>query len=243
MRLQKLDIFRGIAILLMIIFHINYSLLNIFNIDALNFSKIFWFIEGRISALLFIFIAWISFLLAEKKYWNKIIKKYIKVIALLSWISLLISLSTFLFFTEQYIRFWIIHFFALSFLLMLLFRLFKYYNFLFWIIFIIYWFYFIPVIESKYFYFLWFTYNWFSSAYYYPILPYLWIILLWYSLGLLLYNKNKLDIFKLKPYSNKFILKKIFIILNNFFEYMWKKSLIIYLIHQPIIIFIIYLFV
>jgi len=243
MRLQKLDIFRGVAILLMVVFHINYSLLNIFNIDALNFSELFWFIEGRISALLFIFIAWISFLLAEKKYWNKIIKKYFKVVFILWIIAWLISLSTFLFFPEQYIRFGIIHFFALSFLLMLLFRIFNYYNLLFWIIFIIYWFYFIPVIDNQYLYFLWFMYNWFHSADYYPILPYFWIMLLWYSSGLCLYNKNKLNIFKLKPYSNKFIFKKVFIILNNFFEYIWKKSLIIYLIHQPIIIFIIYLFV
>ena len=83
MRLEKLDVFRAIAIVLMVIFHVNYSLVYIFNIDILNFSKIFWFIEGKISAFLFIFIAGFSFFLAEKKYKNKIIKKYFKVITLL----------------------------------------------------------------------------------------------------------------------------------------------------------------
>lgn len=44
MRLEKLDIFRGIAIVLMVLFHLNYSLVYIFGIETLNFSTIFWYI-------------------------------------------------------------------------------------------------------------------------------------------------------------------------------------------------------
>lgn len=128
MRLEKLDILRGIAILLMVVFHLNFSLVNIFNVEILNISESLWFYIWKISALLFIFVSWISFFLAEQKYKNKIILKYLKVSAILWIIALLISLSTYIFFPDLYIRFWIIHFFALSFLLMLFFRKFKYFN-------------------------------------------------------------------------------------------------------------------
>lgn len=59
--------FRGVAILLMVLFHINYSLVNIFGIEFFNFSELFWYIVGKISAIGFIFIAGISFFLAGEK--------------------------------------------------------------------------------------------------------------------------------------------------------------------------------
>lgn len=78
MRFQRLDILRGIAIVLMVLFHLNYSLVNIFGIEFLNFSEIFWYILGKISAIGFITIAGISFFLAEKKYGKDLWKKYWK---------------------------------------------------------------------------------------------------------------------------------------------------------------------
>jgi uncharacterized membrane protein len=171
--------------------------------------------------------------LAEQKYEKNIIKKYIKISIILWVISSLISFFTFLFFPEQYIRFGILHFFSVSFLLMLMFSRFKYYNFLLWTIFIIYWIFFISIIQSKYFYFLWFTYPWFSSADFFPIFPYFWVMLLGYSFSLFLRDKNKLDIFKLRFKKNVFY---------SLLEYFWKKSLIIYIIHQPIIFLVLYFF-
>lgn len=233
MRLEKLDILRWIAIVLMVIFHINYSLLYIFNNNILNFSTSFWFIIWKISVILFIFIAGISFFLAEKKYWDKIIAKYIKISLLLWWIAWMISLFTYTFFIEQFIRFWIIHFFALSFLLILIFRKFEYYNILFWFIIIVYGIFFIPIIENKHLYWLWFEYIWFKSADYYPIFPYFWIMLLWYAFSMYLDKIDKLSIFKLNSWKNTFY---------KTLEYLWKKSLIIYLIHQPIIIWFLYIY-
>ena len=232
MRFNKLDLFRWIAIILMIIFHINYSLVNIFWIHYINKYPNVWFIVWKIAAILFIFIAWISFYLALQKYKEKIYFKYFKVIFLLAIIASLISFFTYILINKQYIKFWIIHFFALSFFLLLFFYRFKYYNILFWLIFIIYWIFFIPIIQNKYFYFLWFIYNWFKSADYYPIFPYFWIMLFWYSFALYLSDNWKLNILQSKNKQNIF---------DRILEYFWKNSLIIYLIHVPIIILIIYL--
>lgn len=234
MRLEKLDILRGLSILLMVIFHLNYSLVNFFGIQIMNFSEIFWLIIWKLSAIWFIIISWISFFLAEKKYWNKILKKYLKVSFVLWILALIISLSTFLLVPEQYIRFWIIHFFAMSFLLMLAFRYLKYYNLLFSVLIIIFWFYFTSVFQSELLYFLWFTYPWFKSADFYPILPYFWFMLIWYVLALFLWDKNKLDLLKLKSKE---------IVINTFLTYIWNKSLIIYIVHQPIIIGFIYIII
>jgi len=78
MRLQRLDILRGTAIVLMVVFHLNYSLVNIFGIESLNFSELLWYILGKIAALGFMTIAGISFSLAEKKYGKNIWEKYWK---------------------------------------------------------------------------------------------------------------------------------------------------------------------
>ena len=234
MRYEKIDILRWIAIFLMILFHFNYSLLNIFEIDLLNFSNNFWYYLWKISAFLFIFLFWFSFFLAENKYWKNIYKKYLNFSLLLWWISLFISFITFYFLKSQFIAFWILHFFALSSLLILLFKYFKYYNLLIWILIIFYWFFFIPIVDFKYLFFLWYIYPWFHSADFYPVFPYFWIVLIWYFSALLLNNFDKLSILKIESDNNY---------LNLFFQYLWKKSLIIYLIHQPIIIFLIYILV
>ncbi len=232
MRYEKLDIFRWIAILLMIIFHINYSLSDIFSIDFLNFSEIFRFLLWKIWVLLFISISWISFFLAEKKYWNKIYKKYLKYSIFLWIISFFLTLFTYIFFKEQFIVFGILHFFALSFLLILFFRKLKYWNFLLGIIIILIPVFFTMETNLHYLFFLWFTYPSFYSADFYPIIPYFWVFLLSYSSSIFIDKKQVL--WKIFWWKHTWII-------NNFFKFMWKNSLIIYLIHQPIIIFIIYL--
>jgi len=115
----------------MVLFHFNYSLVNIFGIEILNFSEIFWYILGKIAAIGFISIAGMSFFLAGQKYGKKVKEKYWKYSIVLALLSGVISLGTYIFFPEEYIRFGILHFFALSFFLLPFFARFRYWNILF----------------------------------------------------------------------------------------------------------------
>ena len=227
MRYEKIDILRGWAIVLMILFHLNYSLVHIFSIEILNFSEIFWYILWRVSVLGFMAIAWISYFLAEKKYGKDTFKKYWKYSCILAFLAASISFTTYFSFPQQYIKFWILHFFAVSFFLLPFFSIFKYTNILIWISIIMYGIFFIPVIENKYFFFLWLRDLWFTSADYYPLIPYFGVLLLAYSAWLLLDKYWKFNIFHKTNKIN---------ILESILIYIGKRSLIIYIIHQPIIV-------
>lgn len=216
----------------MVLFHLNYSLVYIFWIDFLNFSNIFWFILWKIAALTFIFVAWLSFFFASIKYKETIYKKYFQYSFKLFWIAFLITFFTYFFFPSQFIVFWIIHFFALAFICMLFFQRFWYINILFWLLFIG-----LGLSDFKMnnhiLFFLWFPYHWFHSADYYPLIPYFWYMLLGYSFWKYLFAIKKLEFLKIKKQST----------ISRFFAYAWKKSLFIYLVHQPIIVACIYLLI
>jgi uncharacterized membrane protein len=232
MRYEKLDILRGIAIVLMVLFHLNYILVHIFWIDSLNFSSIFWLFIGKIWALLFIIISGISFFLAEKKYDNKIVKKYLKYAFFLWIISLCISFFTYFFLPSQIILFGILHFFSLSFLLILFFRRLRYFNFLFGICIMVFPLFFSMRTSLHYLFFLGFLPSWFYSADFYPIFPYFWVFLFSYASAIFLSKKEFLETIFWWKYRWKII---------SFLKFIWKNSLLIYLIHPPLIIGIIYL--
>lgn len=232
MRYDKLDILRWTAIVFMIIFHINYSLSKIFWINTLNFSDFFWFIIWKIWVILFIIISWISFFLAEKKYRDKINKKYLKYSIFLWVIAIFITLITYFFIPSQIILFGIIHFFSISFLLIVFLRKLRYFNLIIWTIITILPFFINMKTKYSYLSFLWFIKPPFYSSDFYPLIPYFWFFLISYSLSIFL--------------DKTWLLKKIFWWnYNGYFwkwlKYFWKNSLTIYLIHQPIIITIIYI--
>jgi uncharacterized membrane protein len=232
MRLQKLDILRWFAISLMMLFHLNYSLVEIFHITLLNSYPFFWYLLWKASAILFITIAWLSFALAEKKYWDAVVQKYVKEIFKLLCIALCINIITYFIIPSELIVFWIIHFFTLSFALLLLIYKLKYFNLILGIMCLIIGYNFTKTVTTEYIFFLWFIYPGFYSADFYPLFPYFWYMIFGYIGGLLLYDIKKMHLLHGERRD----------VLSRVLSFTWKNSLLLYIIHQPIIIWIIFLY-
>jgi len=233
MRYQYIDILRGLCILLMVLFHLNYSLVHIFGLDILNFSEIFWYILGKFSALWFMSIAGISYFLASQKYSTQELQaKYLKYAGVLGIIALGITLWTYVFIPQQLIVFGILHFFAFSFFLLPYITRTYLRTSLSLLVIVL-----ISVIsekqvENEYLFPFWFYSESFISADYYPLFPYILWILWWYIFAATLKKYDILIYFHLR--RNLVSPEKIL-------SHIWKNSLVIYLIHQPIIIFFIWL--
>lgn len=219
-RIFEIDFFRGLAILFMVYFHIIYDLNEFLDFNV-SYSHGFNFFIGKISAILFMLICGISSSFSKNNF-----KRGSIVLSL----GLLITLITYLFQSDQIIMFGILHFLGFC---MLLFPVLNKLSVKILIILSIvllitgmiiknYYF------EIEYLFFIGIRTKLFFSSDYYPILPWISIFILGIILGKTIYtNKSS--------------------VLNNNIKYNYickigKHSLIIYLLHQPIIILIINLF-
>ncbi len=218
-RIWEIELLRAIAIILMVIFHIVFDLNQFVDID-INYQSGFWYWEGKISALIFIFLAGISSGFSKNN-----VKRGIKVLAF----AMVITFVTYFIFKEQYIRFGILHFLGIS---MILFPLLKRMNA---------WFLFISAVvialaaiplddtlaDTSLLLPFGVMYEGFSTVDYYPLSPYLSVFIL----GILAY--------KLYYYKKQSLFK--FSYQNEHISMISKNSLAIYLIHQPVIIASIFL--
>lgn len=229
MRYPLIDILRGVAICGMLIFHIHFDIQNFFTYSSAWIS-IFWEILWKLSAFLFITIAGFSFAYAYKKYSASIVSKYIKYALKLWLIALCISFVTYMLSPEVAVWFGILHFFSIAFLLLLLLKdLYRFNMFL--IVLIGCLLYIFPIdSQSKTLFLLWLG-EWYSSGDYYPLFPYFWVLLFGYISGQYFLKKNLSHYLELNT-SNT---------ISRGFEYIGKHSLFIYIVHQPVILGVLYL--
>lgn len=98
-RIWEIDFFRGIALLLMVVFHLIVDLTDFWGYN-LNYMDGFWYYEGKLSAIMFMAIAGVSSTLS--------IYQFRKGVVVFTW-GLLITLVTYLYNPQTYIRFGILH--------------------------------------------------------------------------------------------------------------------------------------
>ncbi|MBU1681220.1 DUF1624 domain-containing protein [Candidatus Micrarchaeota archaeon] len=214
-RRMDIDAFRGVAIVLMIIFHLTFDL-EFLRIVHFNFEDLWLVLFQRVVGTMFLLLVGISLILSEKKN-NEGYKRHLKRAVKLGAVALLISIATWIVAPTDFIKFGVIHCIAVSTLMAPLFFRFKWLNLILGIILIITG---ISVHYTEIDYLFWL--GWITHTYtaldHYPLIPWFGVVLIGLFLG------KVMPEFKVK---NK---------LTESLTYLGRNSLLIYVIHQPLII-------
>jgi uncharacterized membrane protein len=238
-RFWEVDSLRGLAVILMITYHFLFDLtfFGVFYVDV--YSGFLW-IFARITASTFIFLMGVSLTLSNARAEQSgefihggLFKKYLKRGLKIFSLGLFITIITWIFIPAEFIIFGVLHFIGISIILAYPFIKRKYTNLILGISIII-----IGIYLGTYtFNFSWlmwlgFIPNTLQTVDYFPLLPWFGLVLLGLFFGSLLY-KNYQRQFRIPDLSRTYVVR--------FFSFLGRNSLIIYLIHQPILIIVLYL--
>ncbi len=234
-RFWEIDFLRGIAVVLMIIFNYAFALryLRIYAFDA---NWLFWWLFPRLIAGIFIFLVGVSLSVSYSrrkryKYGIDLYKKYIFRGAGIFLLGLIITAVTWYLFPNAAIFFGILHFIGLSIILSPIFIRFNYENIIFAALFILVGIYFSTfAVDVHSLLWLGLIPENFYTFDYFPIFPWFGIILFGIFFGGKLYKNGKRN-FRIRKQPSKFFLPC----------FLGRHSLIIYFLHQPLLIAVLYL--
>lgn len=219
-RIWEIDFLRGIALILMMLFHLLYDLYTFYNVNIPYWNS-FWDFEGTLSAALFMILAGISSTFSK----NNLIRGFRVFL-----VGMGLTLGTFIFMPSEYIRFGILHMLGIS---MILYHFIKNVPHIFYFItssIVIFLAYLSNRMNTNTWVFIPFgiTKDDFVSLDYYPLLPWFGVFLIGILIGKIIYKEKKS------------ILQKSY--RKDFLSFLGRHSLIVYLIHQPIFLLLLYIF-
>ncbi|MCC7572233.1 MAG: DUF1624 domain-containing protein [Candidatus Methanofastidiosum sp.] len=235
-RFWEIDVLRGIAIIMMVLYHLSYDLyfLGDFPIKIYSLS---WTLFQRTTASLFLLLVGVSLTISYSKIKGKYSKKVIfqrnlkRGLKIFLW-GVLITLFTFVFLGNGIILFGILHLIGVSIIISYPLLDYKYKNLGLGLIIIMLGLYLGKfTFDTPYLLWLGFEPQSFFSFDYFPLLPWYGIVLIGIFLGNLAYSNSKRR-FNIPDFSNNLITRLL--------SFLGKHSLKIYLIHQPIIILLLY---
>src|SRR3989344_1609060 len=219
----KVDFYRGLAVILMVIFNYSFTL-RYFNIYNLEGGWFYWYLFPRIIGGAFIFLAGFSLMLSYKNNKNRtaILHNGIKIFSL----GLLITLVTWILFPGNFIIFGILHLIGLSVILSSFFIRFRH-KILLGIAFILAGLY----LGNLIFDFPWLLWLGFISGEFYTF-DY-WPLLPWFGLFFIGMHFGNIYEIKKKPTKGSVI---------NIFSALGRNSLVIYLFHHVLLVIFLFLF-
>ena len=229
-RFPEIDTARGIAILMMIVFHTVFDL-NFFMIAPVNVATGFWRCFAMATASLFLLVVGISLVVSHARSAAKLsgpalIKKFLFRGAGIFALGLLVTLATWLYLHEGFIIFGILHLIGISVMLSQLFFRFGKYN-IFLGMFCIAGGFFIGTVHGP----IWLIPLGiqpasFASVDYTPIIPWFGAVLVGMGVGEFLYSGG------IRRFAAPHLPERIIRPLS----FLGRYSLVIYLVHQPVII-------
>lgn len=218
----EIDVLRAAAIVLMVLFHLVYDLKEFAGVN-IDYQAPLWIVMGKAAALLFIFISGLS-----SGFSSSPAKRGVKVL----FYGMGVTAVTYLVMKDEYVRFGILHFLGVTMILSpIFFRMPKWTlwslagSFVllgFWVK--------KQELKTSLLLPLGLMYDGFRTLDYYPLFPYLAVTIM----GILVY-KTFYAQYSMRniPFPFEFGLK------SKLIQWMSRKSLGIYLVHQPIILLII----
>lgn len=232
-RIWEIDLIRGIAIILMILFHLIVDLKDFYAYN-LDYLSGFWYIEGKFSAILFILICGISSTLGRSSTQHGI-KIFI-------W-AMLLTATTYIYNESCYILFGILHFLGISLLSANFMRRLP----IVWLTMASFGVIMIGLVFSErfvtnpYLFPMGLMTNTFISLDYYPLFPWYGVFLFGIILGKILYsNKKRLGLRQVSHIQPEALASLRPVPALKIITWLGKHSLAIYLIHQPILLALLY---
>lgn len=217
-RIGEIDCIRGIAIIFMVIFHLIVDLKDFYHYN-INYLSGFWYYIGKAAAILFILVSGVS---------STFSKNNLKRGTMVFLFGMLLTVITYFFNSALFIRFGILHFLGIS---MIAAHLIKGLNQ--WLLLmigsitlIVGYFFNNIYVDIPYLFPIGLMDRHFSSMDYYPMFPWFGLFLYGIVIGKTVYSQRK----SLLAYD----------MTDNILSYMGQHSLLIYLLHQPLILMVLY---
>jgi uncharacterized membrane protein len=229
-RLREIDLFRGIAILMMVIFHTVFDI-SFFGIAPLNVSTGFWHYFAYATASLFLLIVGVSLIVSHARAQQKnsglsLALKFVYRGAFIFALGLLVTLGTWLYLGEGFVIFGILHLIGISVLLSPLFFPFRKWNLALGSVCIAIGLFVFGSYGPVYLLPLGIHPQGFTSVDYTPLFPWFGVVLIGMGIGEFLYPGGERRF--TAPHIPESIVPPL--------SFLGRHSLLIYLVHQPIII-------
>lgn len=219
-RFLSIDLLRSAAILGMIIYHGAYDLREFKNAPLDPFSG-GWLMLQRSVAITFLLLVGISAVLSSAK--GDLLRRFLKRAVIVEACALIVTIVTFFFDRVAYVRFGILHMIALSLVLLPLFLPIKRWNLLFGLLVVVFgtvWD--PPRAETTLLLPLGIMPRMFQSIDYFPLIPWFGVVLIGAGLGVHLFEGKTP---RLKANA-----------LTRVLAFPGKHSLLIYMVHQPVLL-------
>ena len=222
-RLWEIDFLRGVAIIMMITFHAVFDLW--YFGYGFDISSGFWFVFARVTASIFLFLVGVSLTLSYSRSKGASFSKYAyRGLKIFSW-GLIITVITWIFLDKGFIMFGVLHFIGVAIILAYFFLRFHVLNLVLGVVIILIGI-FLQGLVFSFPWLLWlgFVPSGFYTLDYFPLLPWFGLVLLGLFFGKMFYPHGKA---RIRDVNN---------LITRFFCLLGRRSLLIYLMHQPVLI-------